>query len=80
MDVGEATIDAVVTERELGVVDAEQVQDRGVDVVHRGRVISVLGLVSPFIALAAGDATADATATKPIREAIGVVIASLAAL
>ena len=62
MDVGEPTIDAVVTERESGVVDAEQVQDRGMDIVHRRRVIAVLGLVSPFIALAAGDATADATA------------------
>ena len=36
--VGQPAVDAVVADGQLRVVDAEQVQDRGVDVVDLGRV------------------------------------------
>ena len=44
VDVGQAAVDAVVADGQPGVVDAEQVQDRGVDVVDLGRVSTVGGL------------------------------------
>ena len=46
-DVGQALVAAVVQERELLVVEAHQVQDRGVDVVDVGGVFDRLetGLV-----------------------------------
>ena len=44
MHVGQPAVDAVVADGQLRVVDAEQVQDRGVDVVDLGRVFAVGGL------------------------------------
>ena len=55
MDVGQAAVDTVVTERQLRVVDPEEVQDRGVDVIDRRRMVAVERLVAPRIALAADD-------------------------
>ena len=52
VDVGQPAVDAVVAERQPLVVDAEQVQDRGVEVVAVGRVLG--GLVRPFVAGAVG--------------------------
>ena len=40
MDVGEAAVDATVAEGELGVVDAEEVEDGGVEIVAGGGVVS----------------------------------------
>ena len=39
MDVGEPEVAPLVAEGELGVVDAEQVQDRGLEVVDVDRVL-----------------------------------------
>ena len=38
VDVGQPAVDAVVAEGQPGVVDAQQVQDRGVQVVAVGRL------------------------------------------
>src|SRR5262249_4074548 len=59
-------------------VDAEQVEDGGVDVVAIAGVRG--GLVRPLIALAVGDAALDAAAGEPGGEGEGVVVAALAAL
>ena len=56
MDVGEAAVGAVVAEREAFVIQTEQVQDRGVDVVGGDLVPG--GLPGPRIAFAVGDAGA----------------------
>jgi hypothetical protein len=40
--VGEPALDAVVVEREPGVVEPEEVQDRGVEVVERGESASMV--------------------------------------
>ena len=48
VDVGQAAVDAVVAEGELGVIDAQQVKDGGVEVVAIGDVVD--GLVRPFVA------------------------------
>ena len=61
--VGQAAVDAVVAEGQPGVVDAEQVQDGGVEVVAVGGVLD--GLVRPLVAGAVGDAPLDAAAGQP---------------
>lgn len=47
VDVGEAAVNAVVAESKAGVVEAEQVEERGVDVVTVDRIFD--GLVAPFV-------------------------------
>ena len=74
MHVGQAAVDAVVAEGQLGVVDAQQVQDRGVQVVAAGRARAVLP--GPFVALAVGDAALDAAAGQPGDERAAVVVAA----
>src|SRR5436305_1413201 len=78
VDIGQPPVDAVVAEGEPGVVDAEQVQDGGVQVVAVGRVLD--GLVRPLVAGAVGDAAADAAAGEPGGEGERVVVAPLAPL
>ena len=77
VDVREAAVGAVVTEGELLVVEAEEVQDGGVDVVALGEVRTVGGLEAPFVALAVGDAAFDPAAGQgivrpdaPLREGV----------
>ncbi len=52
VNVGQAAVDAVVAEREPGVVDPHQVQDRGVQVVAVG--LACGGPPGPGVALAVG--------------------------
>src|SRR5262245_2296771 len=67
--VGQASIDAVVTEGELGVIDAEQMQDSGVNVVD-GRGMAAIGrFVAPWIAFANMDPAFDPAAAEPVGEA-----------
>ena len=59
-------------------VEAELVQDRGVDV---GDVVAVLdGVEAELVGRAVDDAALDAAAGQPDREAVGVVVAAVAAL
>ena len=55
MHIREPAVDAVVVERELLVVDAEEVQDGGVDVVDFGWVFAVGGFVAEVVAGAVAD-------------------------
>jgi hypothetical protein len=67
-DVGQAEVAAAATVGQRGVVDAEQVQDGGVQVVHRlvdCREAEVVGG-------AVGDAALDAAAGEPHREPNGL--------
>ena len=80
MDVGEAAIDAAGAEGELFVIDAEEVEDGGVDVVDFCGVVAVEGFVAEVVAEAVGDAAADPAAAEPVSEAERVVVAAFAAL
>jgi hypothetical protein len=80
VDVREAAVGAVVPEDEFLVVEPEEVQDGGVDVVTLGELFAVGGLVAPFVALPVGDAALDAAAGEPVGEDEGVMVAALAAL
>ncbi len=65
MHVGQPAVDAVVAERQSRVVDAQQVQDRRVQVVAVG--LAGGGLPRPGVALAVGDAALDARSRQPRR-------------
>ena len=80
MNVGQATIDAVMPDGQSCVVDAEQVQNGGVDIVDLCWTASVKRFVAPLIRLTVGHASLDATACEPIRKYIWIVVASLASL
>lgn len=80
VNVGQASVDAIVAHAELGVVDAEEVEDGGVDVVDFGGCGAYEWFVSPLIALAGGDPALDAAAAHPVSEAIRIMIAAGAAL
>ena len=77
MQVGQSAVDAVVADGELFVVDAEQVQHRGVDVVPLAWGWRDLAVCSPIHRLAGGD-TADTATTKPAGEYIRIVVTPLA--
>ena len=59
MHVGEAAVDAAGAEGEAGVVDAEEVEDGGANVVDLGGVFAVERAVAPFVAGAVADAPRD---------------------
>ena len=58
MHVGQPAVDAVVAPGELGVVDAEEMQHRGVNVVDLRRVAAIERLVAPLVAGVVRDAAA----------------------
>src|SRR5688572_6429117 len=80
MHVGEAAIDAVMADAKPRVIDAKQMQDRGVDVVHLGRLSAVKRLVAKLVAGTIGNAAANPPAAQPVGETEGVVIATTTAL
>ena len=49
VDVGQAAVDSVVADGQSPVVDAQQVQDCGVDVVDLRGVVSIQGFVAPLV-------------------------------
>ena len=59
------------------MVEAEQVQDRGVQVVHRADVFD--GVHAEFVGRAVDRAPFDSAAGQPDREAFGVMVAAVAA-
>ena len=78
--VREAAVGAVVSEGQLLVIEAEEVQDGGVDIVTLGEALAVGRFEAPFVALSVGEAAFDAAAGEPVGEDEGVMVAALAAL
>ena len=76
-DVGEAALDAVVLEGEALVVEAEEVEDGGVEIVEGVDVLH--GFLAEVIALACADAGLHACAGHPAGEAVGIVVAAFGA-
>ena len=78
--IGESAVDAVMAKGEARVVKAELMQDRSVDIVDRGRGVSIKGFVTPDVALTVRQSALDASAAEPVGENERVMIAALAAL
>ena len=75
VDVGEAEVAAGVAVGELFVIDAEQVEDGGVEVVDVHSIFN--GVESDFVSGADDLSALDASAGHPHGEAGGVVVASV---
>ncbi len=73
MDVGQATLDSVVVIRECFVVDAEQVEDRGVEVGPGDRLFH--RLPSDFIRFTVGGSLLEPCAGQPSCKSFWVVVA-----
>ena len=78
--IGQTPIDAVVAHCQPRVVDAQQVQDRGMHVVDLGGMLAIGRLESPLIARPVRHAAPNAAAAQPIGEAIRIMVAPLAPL
>src|SRR5262249_31273439 len=74
-DVGETVIAALKTECEAGVIDAEAVEDRGVEVVDMNRVRD--HVVGKFVSGTMRVTRLDATTCEPDCEAAGMVVAPI---
>src|SRR5262249_17646634 len=71
-------VNAVVTERQPRVIDAQKVQDRGMHVVT---ISGVFGRTKrPLVTGPVSDTALDAAAGKPIRERKGIMVATSASL
>ena len=75
MDVGESEIAAGVSVGELQVVEPEQVQDGGVQVVDVDLVLS--GVVAELIGRPISDSRLGSSAGQPHGESIGVVVTAV---
>ena len=75
MDIGKAAFEAVVEDAEAFVVEAEQVEHCGVEVVERVDIFD--GLESEFISGAMADAGLDTGSGQYGGETTGVVVAAL---
>jgi hypothetical protein len=74
MHVGKTALDAIVVEAEPLVIQAEDLHDGGVEVVHGGHVLH--GLVAELIGRAVAEAWLHACPCHPCDEALGVMIAA----
>ena len=74
VDVGQAEVAAVVAVGEPFVIQAQEVEDGGVEIVMRDAVLD--GVHAEFVGGAVGDATLDAAARHPHGEAVMVVAAA----
>lgn len=72
MDVGQATVEAVVVVRETFVIEAEKVKDGGPKIPHRGWVF--LGAATKLIRRSVAGASFDTGTHHPESKAIGIVI------
>src|SRR4051812_13890018 len=71
-DVGQSEISALESVGQLGVIEAEQVEDRGVKVVDMHPVLD--DAEAEIIGLPVGDPGLDAAAGHPHREGVGMVV------
>ena len=78
MDVGEATVDAVVAVGEALVIDAEEMEHRRVDVIAVDGLFD--GFVGPFVGGSVADTALEAAAGQPGGEPRGIVVSAEAAL
>ena len=75
VNVGEAEIATGVAMGEVLVIEAEQVEDGGVDVVDGDRIL--FGLEAEFVGRSVNGPAADAAARHPDAESVGVVVATV---
>ena len=73
-DVGEAEVASAGAEGELGVVNAHEIEDGGMDVMDVDRLVD--DLPAEVVGGAVGHAALDAAAGEPHAEAVRIVVAA----
>src|ERR1051326_170338 len=74
-NIGEAIVATLESESQAGVVEAELLQDGGLEIVHEDGVVG--DVVTVIVGGAVGDAWFDSRAGEPHGEAAGVMIAAV---
>src|SRR5438093_1004454 len=74
VNIGETEVAALEAEGQPGVLEAQQMQEGGVDVVDMTTVL--YGIEAEFVGLAHGAAGLHAAAGKPHRERVDMMVAS----
>ena len=74
VNVGQAVVAALEAERQPGVIDAQLVQDRRLQVVNVNRILD--HVVTDLVGLAVNEAGLDAAAGEPHRVGVDVVVAA----
>ena len=73
-DIGEAEVASLEPVSQRGVINAEEIQHRGVQVMHVNHVLH--RVVAQFVSVAVAETALDRTSGHPHRKALDVVIAS----
>ena len=76
MNVGQSAIDSVVAHGQPQMVETQQMQNRGVDVVDLCWMFPVQWLEPPLVRLSVGDASANSAAAQPVGEHVRVMVAA----
>ena len=76
MDIGQAALNAVMVEGQPGVIESEQVQDGGVEIVRRNGVFA--DVVADFVGRPVAQAFLQARARHPASEHQLMMIAAFA--
>lgn len=74
VDVRQSAIDTVVAKGQFFMIDPQQMENRGMQVVGSRGILD--GLPGPFVALPMGHATFDTGATEPRDKGAPVVVAA----
>lgn len=74
MDVGESEVPTIISEGEFLVVESEQMEECGMQIVHMDFIL--YGMVAEFVGFAKGEAGFYPSSSEEQGETIGIVIAS----
>ena len=74
VDIGQSKTTSLVAKRQSLVINAQQVQDRGLQIMHVNRILH--HVVAEIVGTAVADSRANATAGQPECEATGMMIAA----
>ena len=75
VDVGEPVVAALVTICQLLVIDAQLMQDGGLQVVDMDGILGDIDAV--IVGLAVAHAATDPSASHPVAEAVGMVVSTV---
>ena len=80
MNIRQSSVDAVITERQLRMVNAKKLKHRRVDVIDLRRIGSVERFVTPLVTKTVSCSTPNSTACQPVRKDERIVVASFSPL
>lgn len=80
MNVCQTSVNSIMADSQLFMVDAQEMQHGGMNVVNHRRIVAISRLIAKIIAGAMADSAFHATTCKPCGETIRIVISAPATL